>query len=198
MIIALSGPSGAGKGYLKERLINRYPFIQELIWITTRPIRVNESCNNRVSVSISEFEKLAKENKIILIQDLYGHRYGIRRDDFLDDSGVKLTELHPSNIKDALKINPSIIVIGLIASDLLLLQKRLSMIRKTESDLEIKKRISMANLEIDIILQNKEVVESIFDVSQISEELIFDQVVGVLAPYLVLGGDFHVSTYKSW
>lgn len=43
MLIALSGPSGIGKGFIKEKLLREYPDIKEIQWITTRKLRSTES-----------------------------------------------------------------------------------------------------------------------------------------------------------
>ena len=55
--------------------------------------------------------------------------------------GIKLTELHPDNMLEALKINPAILAIGFVTSDISLLHERLSVMRKTESIAEIEKEL---------------------------------------------------------
>lgn len=188
MIISLSGPSGIGKGFIKERLLQLYPHIQELAWLTTRTLRLNEQGGNRIHVSLPEFNQLAGFGKIVLIQDLFGHRYGLRKEDLLPSSGIKLTELHPDNLLEALRINPAIFAIGLVTFDLSLLYKRLSVLRKTESSAEIEKRVATAKSEIETILQRKSLFVSVIEVTEAGEALVLDEVRAVLTSHLTKKG----------
>lgn len=189
MIIALSGPSGIGKEYIKERILTTFPFLQELNWFTTRQLRTNEACSNRTSITTSEFNKLMNANKLVLVQNLYGYLYGLKRVDLLPTPHIRLTELHPNNIAEALKINPAIVVIGLITHDLSLLRKRLSVIRNTESKSEVEKRVMAAETEIRTILRHKQLFASVIEVSEISEASISEQVLTILSPYLKKKGE---------
>lgn len=184
MIISLSGPSGIGKGFIKEQLLQAYPFIKELAWFTTRPLRPNEKAGNRISVPISEFNNLVKTGKLVLVQDLYGHRYGLKKEDLFPSPQVKLTEFHPDNLRAAMEINPEIIAIGFVTLDLSFLHRRLSVLRNTESTAEIEQRIAVAKVEIETILQHKSLFAAIIEVTEASESSVFDIVLTVLTPYL--------------
>lgn len=184
MIIAISGPSGIGKGFIKEKLLQVYPFIEEVAWLTTRSLRPNEQSSNRIHVSLSEFNKLVKSGKLVLMQNLYGHHYGLREDDLLPSSRIRLTELHPDNLKKALKINPKILTIGFITLDLSLLHERLSILRNTETTAEINQRITMAKIETEAIMRQKSLFTSVIEVTRASEALILDQVLAFLTPRL--------------
>jgi guanylate kinase len=184
MIISLSGPSGIGKGFIKERLLQIYPSIQEIAWFTTRPLRPNEQSGNRIHVSLPEFNQLAESGKLILVQDLFGYRYGIREEDLLPSSDIKLTELHPDNLLAALRINPAILAIGLVTFDFSLLYQRLSVFRNTENIAEIEQRIAAAKREVESILRQKSLFAAVIEVTKDSEAFVFDQVLAVLTPYL--------------
>lgn len=184
MIISLSGPSGIGKGFVKEKILQSYPFIKELVWFTTRFLRLNEQNSNRTHVSLSEFNTAVQAGKLVLVQDLYGNRYGLKRKDILPTPLIKLTELHSDNLKEALKINPNIICIGLVTSDFSLLRKRLSVVRKTESLTEIEQRIKLAKVEIKTILKQKDLFKKIIEVEENSEDLVLNQIFTVLNMYL--------------
>lgn len=189
MIIALSGPSGIGKGYIKEQLLRLYPNIRELTWFTTRPLRTNEWVGgNRIHVTVSEFNRMAGAGELVLIQDLFGHRYGLKKENLLPTTDVRLTELHPDNVPEALKINPAIIVIGLVTFDLSLLRKRLTLVRKTESPVEIEKKIAMAESEIRTIMRQKSLYTAVIEVTETKEHMVFDEVLAILAPYIQKGG----------
>ena len=79
MIISLSGPSGIGKGFIKEQLLQLYPYIEELVWLTTRPLRSKGQDRNRINVSLPEFNRLAEFDELVLVQNIYGHHYGLRK-----------------------------------------------------------------------------------------------------------------------
>jgi len=189
MIIALSGPSGIGKGYVKERLLQLFPHILELTWFTTRPLRTNEQAGgNRTSVSVSEFGRMADVGELVLIQNLFGHRYGLRVDDLLPTSDIRLTELHPDNMSEALKINPEIVAIGFVTFELSLLHKRLAIARKTESFAEIEKRVATAEDEIRTILWQRSLFTSVVEIAEATEHLVLKEVLAILAPHLQKGG----------
>lgn len=181
MLVALTGPSGIGKGFIKEKLLQVYPFIEELVWFTTRGPRPNEQNSNRIFVSEEEFKTLMMLDKLVLVQnDLFGHSYGINKEDLLPCSCIKLTEIHVDNIKQALEINPTILVIGLITHDFSIIRNRLSFIRKTENLIEIEKRIISAKIEVENILSNRDLFTSIIEVNKISENTILEQIISVL------------------
>jgi len=181
MLIALTGPSGIGKGFIKGKLLQVYPFIEELVWFTTRGPRPNEQKSNRIFVSQKEFNTLVTSNNLALVQnDLFGHSYGINKKDLLPSSSIKLTEIHVDNIKQALEINPTILVIGLITHDFSIIRNRLSVIRKSENLIEIEKRIISAKIEVENILSNKDLFTSIIEVNKISESTILKQIISVL------------------
>ena len=188
MIISLSGPSGIGKGFIKERLLQLYPHIQELAWFTTRPLRSNEQGGNRIHVSLSEFNHLVGFGKLVLVQDLFGHRYGLRKEDLLPSSDIKLTELHSDNLLEAIRINPAISAIGLVTFDLSLLHKRLSVVRKTESLAEIEKRVATAKSEIETILQQRSLFVSVIEVTEAGEAFVLNEVLAVLTSHLTKKG----------
>lgn len=172
MIIALSGPSGIGKGYFKEAILSKYPNVKELIWYTTRGLRPNEF--NRKSISDSEFEALLGEGKMALVQDMFGHRYGVFRDDLSRESGEWLTEVHPYVLEEAKRINPRIITIGMMTDDLGLLRERLAVKRKTESPAEIEVRLGVAEKEMAAIKASPELFDEVIVVTRENESSVAD------------------------
>ncbi len=184
MIVSFSGPSGIGKGFVKERLLQVYPHIEELAWFTTRPLRLNEKRGNRIHVSLSEFDGLLQTENIVLTQTLYGHHYGLRKASLLPNRSIRLTELHPDNLRQALNINPAIVAIGFVTFDFSLLRERLSVLRNTESATEIEQRIAAAKTEIEAILRQKELFTSVIQITRASESSVFNRVLIILTPYL--------------
>lgn len=185
MIIAFSGPSGIGKGYVKERLLTHYPQIEEIAWLTTRPLRANElTASNRVSVSNEVFEKLRDSGQLSLVQGVFGHYYGVRGSDLLLAKGIRLTELHPYVVGEALQVNPRIVLIGMTTPDLELLHERLSLVRRTDTPEEIVKRVAAAELEMGAILDKRSFYRAIVEVTKQNEGEVFEQILTILEPIL--------------
>lgn len=186
MLIAMSGPSGIGKGFVKERLLAKYPFIQEPVWLTTRPLRPNE--RNRKSVTAAEFSELANDGRLALIREIYGHRYALAQESLLPCSQIVLTEIHPDNVREALALNSDIFIIGLVTTDLSLLYERLTIIRKTESSEEILRRMQAAQREMAVIEENRALFQLVLEITRAAENSVFDAVHMVLEPYLNIKG----------
>ncbi len=188
MLIALSGPSGIGKGFIKEKLLTEYPNIEEIQWITTRKLRATEIRGNRVSVSRNEFRRLVRSQELVLVQTLYGNEYGMRKSELLSSTRLLLTELHPNNLQSAIFINPSIITIGFSTNDVGLLDERLSVRRGTETATEVAERIAAAKSEIVALNSLSHLCRKIIEVTRENEGSIFEQVHHILNP-IILKGD---------
>lgn len=191
MIISLGGPSGVGKGYIKERLLSLYPHIEEMAWLTTRPLRPKEliGTGNRISIPLSEFNRLNGLGELVLVQNLFGHFYGLRKVDLLPSSAIKITEVHPDNMVEACKVNAEIIAIGLVTSDLSFLRKRLTLVRKTESEAEIEERVIKAKSEIETILQQKHLYASVIEITEAEEDQVFEKVHAILQSEIETKGE---------
>lgn len=170
MLIALSGPSGIGKGYIKRLVFAEYPDARELVWITTRQLRPDEAPGgNRRSMSREEFDNLVATGDCVLAQDLYGNGYGLIRDEFLACDGVWLTEFHPENLAKARALRDDIIAIGLVTDDHEMLAERLSLRGGTANDRSA--RLREAASEMDRIRGNPD-YQLIARVTRETEEVI--------------------------
>ncbi len=181
MIISFTGPSGIGKGYIQKHVLRVFPDIKELPWFTTRPLRPNDG-NNRIHLELAEFNRLAKQGELVLIQDLYEHRYGIRRETLTQADGLILTEFHCNNIRKVLELGLESVRIALVTDNYDMLRKRLVEIRQTETQEQIHIRLAAAMTEIDTIRQNAELFTSIITVNE--DNTATDQVLAVLAKYI--------------
>jgi len=192
MIIVLSGPSGIGKGYIKDSLKEKYPYIEELVWYTTRNLRPNELINsNRKHISEEEFEEMVKKDEMVLAQGMFGHQYAVRKQDLLPREGVFLTEVHPFVIEEAKSINPHIITIGLVTDDYNLLRERLVDRRKTESLDEVERRIQSAKDEVSAIRDKIRFYDSLITIRRDNEDQIATIAQELFARYTE-GGDLYV------
>lgn len=173
MIIVLSGPSGIGKGYIKESLKKKYPNIEELVWYTTRTLRQNELTNsNRKRISEEEFEKMVEEGEMALIQGMFGHRYAVKKQDLLPCKGIFLTEIHPFVITEAKSINPGIITVGLVTDDYDLLKERMINRRKTEPLDEVERRVQSAKDEVNTIRNKIQFYDDLITIRRDNEDQI--------------------------
>jgi guanylate kinase len=183
VIFSLTGPSGIGKTFLISRIIEVFPQIQELPWLTTRNPRPNEK-GHRISLSAERFAELVGTGEIILVQDLYRHRYGIRKSDIEHPSGIWVTEFHCDNLVRARQLQPKGLNIGLVTNDLSFLRDRLTQVRQTESAAEIDERVLAATTEIETIRQHRGLFQAVFEVSRETEQTLAAQVVELVARHL--------------
>jgi len=76
-LLVLSGPSGAGKGTLVDRLLARRPQCVFAISSTTRPRRSTEAEGVQYEfVTREEFERRRAANYFLETADVHGHLYG--------------------------------------------------------------------------------------------------------------------------
>jgi guanylate kinase len=174
MLISLTGPSGIGKGYIKRHLLRIFPELQEVVWLTTRPLRQNETTesSNREHIVDQEFQSLINQGKVLFAQRLYGHCYGVRKDGhWLTGDRCWLVEFHIGNLLEARKSELNLFAIGLIPDGQAILRDRL-MTRGSEDTGEIQRRLEASNEEICCIQQNRHLFDEVFTVSTNNEHQI--------------------------
>lgn len=155
MLITITGPSGSGKGFIKEKITQKIPINKELTWLTTRPIRNGGDGNNRINVSNDKFQEMTKKNQLVLMQELYGNLYGLKKSElFVDDTEILFTELHIDNFLRAVDLGLNLFSIALIPTNLSVLESRLVK-RETEDPNQIKVRIAAAKEEVEKIEANR-------------------------------------------
>ena len=155
-IIALSGPSGIGKGFVKETIRRRYPGIAELTVVTTRTRRPSDGVDRETDVPLETFLTQRDEGKIILAHQPFGAGrdwYGFRRsqiDQGLNRGNCMLTEIHPDNIGPFHELYPSsLFVFGFVAPEHYIRKNLQS--RATESPTEQERRIQQSIHEMNQI-----------------------------------------------
>jgi guanylate kinase len=186
MIVSLTGPSAIGKGYIRQALLAYFPFLRELVWLTTRPLRPDErlGSSNRKSVSIEEFRTLEGSSGLVLVQNIHGHLYGVARKDLeIDVSSFYLTELHVDNLTIARRLGLSLVPIALVPAELGLLRARLAR-RGTESSAEAEQRLAVAVGEVREILAQRHLFARIEVVDESSEAELTTRLIEFLTPVL--------------
>lgn len=185
--IALSGPSGIGKGYIHEHILRVYPSMQELRWLTTRPPRTTVSDANRQHVSVDAFAQLVASGDLVLVQNIFGHNYGLSRRDLAPRAGLYLTEIHPKNLQEALEINPRLVAIGLMTSEPALLRHRLEEVRRTEHPEEIEVRLAEGTRDMQAMRDRRVYYTALIDVTSVSQRHVVTDVLATIHSCLERG-----------
>lgn len=117
MLLALSGVTGIGKSYFKEKLVNELGF-HKVNTIRTRPIRIGEKNGiDGIFISDEQLDELKRENKIIYDFKVFGGRYAYLKDEILSNDNM-VFEMHYTMIDDWKKIRPDIKTIYILPKDI--------------------------------------------------------------------------------
>jgi guanylate kinase len=187
MLIALVGPSGVGKGYLRKQILEAYPHLPELTWLTTRELRPDEMSkrSNRRSVSIEQFETLEQTDRLVLVQRIHGNAYAVQRSSLVEARCANvLTELHINNLLKVHELGIPVVALALIATSKVFLRSRLKFSRRTESDDEIAERVGSATREMAQIRAHKHLLESVMTVTEHNPDRAVQEAMSILQPFL--------------
>jgi guanylate kinase len=150
-VFVITGPSGAGKGTLIKRLLERLPELEVAVSATTRPQRPGEE-DGREYWFLSEQDFVARSEAGEFLEHVKfaGGRYGTLAseiDRIGEDGKVCVLELE---IEGALKVQEEVAhsVTLFIAADVPELERRL-LARATESSGEIGERIALARHQLE-------------------------------------------------
>ena len=99
MIVTLSGVTGTGKSFFKNVISQELGF-ENLVIVTTRAKRKGEIDGiDKRFVNEEEFEKLKKENKIVVDFEFLGAQYAYMKNELESDKN-QVTEVHYNTIYD--------------------------------------------------------------------------------------------------
>lgn len=111
LMIILVGTSGAGKSTLRDYVLLKNEKAKKLIAITDRNPRMKErNGNDKFFVSTNVFQQLNHQGKLCLVNEIYGHMYAFRKQDF-EGGGVYLGELHYGSLDKFMTFHPNTISI---------------------------------------------------------------------------------------
>ena len=162
LLVVISGPSGAGKGTICQKLISRNKNVSLSISMTTRNAREGEKDGvNYYFVSKEEFEKRIEEGKFLEYAIVHNEKYyGTPKDkveEMLKQGKDVILEI---DIQGALKINNLVkeaVFIFIMPPNMKVLKERLIK-RNTETKEQIIERFTKAYTEINEVSKYNYVV----------------------------------------
>ena len=151
MLLVISGPSGAGKGTLVSRLLDKDPSFTFSVSVTTRARRENEIEDVHYHfISDAEYDKLLSEDAFLEHASVHGHRYGTLKKEVYDriERGQNvLLDIDPQGARNVMEKEPDCVSVFILPPSYHDLKVRLHT-RNTEGEEEIQRRLNNARGEI--------------------------------------------------
>ena len=149
MIIVISGPSGAGKTTLSDRLVNEFEDIDFSVSCTTRNPRSNETDKAEYEfINIEEFKRMVAENEFAEWANVHGNFYGTKKETLRNALNNGKNILLEIDVQGGLQIKGQFphdtVMIFVAPPDHTELKRRL-VTRNTDSDEVIEKRLFNAH-----------------------------------------------------
>ena len=117
MLLALSGVTGIGKSYFKEKLVENLNF-RKVNTIRTRPLRIGEKNGvDGIFITDNELDILKSQGKIVYDFNVFGGRYAYLKEEIFSNDNM-VFEMHYTMIDDWKKIKPDIKTIYILPKDL--------------------------------------------------------------------------------
>lgn len=163
-LIVVSGYSGAGKGTVVKRLVEKYPGYALSVSATTRVQRENEIPGvSYFYVSREEFEQMIAQDELVEYAQYLNNYYGTPKAYVEEQRNAGKNVILEIEAQGALQIKekfPETLLVFVNVSDWEELRRRLTE-RSTESGEEIERRITRAKEEsayipkYDIVVENR-------------------------------------------
>lgn len=151
MLLVISGPSGAGKGTLVERLLKKDPTFSFSVSVTTRARRKNEIDDVHYHfISEAEYDKLLEQDAFLEHASVHNHRYGTLKSEVYErmERGQNvLLDIDPQGARTVMDREPSCVSVFILPPSYSELKVRLHT-RNTEQPDEIQRRLNNARGEI--------------------------------------------------
>ena len=162
LLIILSGPSGVGKGTVRDRFIHREELnLTFSISMTTREKRPGEQDGvDYYFVSREDFEEALKNDELLEYAEFVGNYYGtpLKEVDRLRDQGKNvLLEIEVQGALQVIEKVPDALSIFLVPPSMEELKRRI-VNRRTESEEVINERLSKAAKEMELMNQYRYVI----------------------------------------
>ena len=176
VLLVLSGPSGAGKGTICQKLRENRNDLSYSVSATTRAPRKGEvDGKDYFFLTIDRFKEMIANDEMLEYAEIYGNYYGTPRSyvmNILDQGRDVVLEIDPQGALQIKKRFPDAVFVFIVPPSLDELTKRIYK-RGTDSEEVIKRRLSAATSELayaskyDYILVDDEVEEASKAVSSI-------------------------------
>ena len=175
VLLAVSGPSGVGKGTMVKTIINRRADVVESVSCTTRPPREGEVHGKHYFfLSREEFERRIAEDDFLEYNEHFGNYYGTPKSfvkEALKDKSV-IMEIEVVGELNAKKTFPECLLVMVVPPSVDELKKRLKG-RGSETEEQIEKRLARMNYELshrdqyDYVIVNDDLETAIADLCKI-------------------------------
>ena len=151
MLLVISGPSGAGKGTLVSKLLDKDPSFAFSVSVTTRGRRENEIEDVHYHfISEAEYDKLLSEDAFLEHASVHGHRYGTLKSEVYEriERGQNvLLDIDPQGARAVMEKEKNCVSVFILPPSYHDLKVRLHT-RNTENEEEIQRRLNNARGEI--------------------------------------------------
>jgi guanylate kinase len=155
LLIILSGPSGAGKDALLNRMKELGVPFHYVVTSTTRPARTGEKNGVEYTfVSESGFQEMLQRGDLIESAKVYGYWYGVPKHEVkqaLDEGKDVVLKIDVQGAATIRNLLPGAVLVFLTLPSLEEYEKRLRQ-RKTESDTDLKVRLGKVTEEVRSML----------------------------------------------
>jgi guanylate kinase len=172
-LIIISGPSGAGKGTLVDRVVARVPRVWVSVSATTRQPRPGEVYGeDYLFLSPEDFRQRIDEGDFLEWAEVHGNRYGTLRSSVearLAEGYDVILEIDPQGALQVKEIMPDAVLVFIVAPSFEELERRIRR-RGAETDEQVKTRLATAVRELALVDTYDHVVEN-DDVARATDEL---------------------------
>ena len=180
-LVVVTGPSGAGKGTLIRKLLERVPDLEVTVSATTRDRRPGEEEGREYRFLTSDefLAGIKADDFLELVRYVSGHRYGTLRSELerIRKKGhVPLLELETEGALEVKAKEPGAVTIFILAA-VDELERRLRE-RATESTGEIGERIALAQKQLrqadafDYIVENDDLERTLEELTELCRGLL--------------------------
>jgi len=155
LLLILSGPSGAGKDALLNRMKELGVPFHYVVTSTTRPPRTGEKDGVEYTfVSESGFQEMLQRGDLVESAKVYGYWYGVPKHEVkqaLDEGKDVVLKIDVQGAATIRNLLPGAVLVFLTLPSLEEYERRLRQ-RKTESDTDLKVRLGKVNEELRSLL----------------------------------------------